>query len=419
MILVKELGMSRTSMKKRGLATLKVIPPAVTLACTSLPAPIKWMTLTNDSLPEREKMQGVEEMKAGNEIKTIEREVTGKLKVVMTKIAERNGSEEMLAHGEDYEDEDWECPHCSFTNYSRTSYRMFCAQCHRPRNEIPLRSGYLLTGGSGSGKSVVLGQLIHWARTQGWLALVVPSGWRFANWSPMIVPSQHIPDMFEDPFESTDVLQSFVNGHSRALLESIPIREKVASERWNNAQNLAQLLDAALDDDRFEERSTALFDIIQELSTCVEAPCLVAVDEIETFFAPYIDHYYDSEQLVPEDLIGISRLRAGLYYPQADVENDPHQAPLLFKRGLALYATHSYGRPNTLGKNVSFRTIVPHMPHELRVLPFDDAEFQAACDFYRDDMVADKEALTYHNIRSLKLMTQRNPRKLYSRLLLL
>jgi len=100
-------------------------------------------------------------------------------------------------------------------------------------------------------------------------------------------------------------------------------------------------------------------------------------------------------------------------------EEDERPRSLVMRRGVALYSTTSRGsRPNCFGKKV-FRQIVPHMPHEVPVSRYTDDEFNAAVALYRENLVYDKEVLTGQTIKGLMMMTQRNPKKLFQRFLML
>lgn len=299
------------------------------------------------------------------------------------------------------QDEDWTCD-CGFVNFASKSKRLFCAKCNALRRPLPTRRSYLLTGQRGIGKSMELARVVQWARKRGWVALVVPSAWHYVNMGDWVSPSDRYPGKFEQPHGAKDVLSWTLSGNARSSLEAVKIMQPQARERWG-AETLRDLLEAACEDDNFDEASTAVSDAFEALAVTDAVPVLLAVDEISSWFAVHVDHYFKQKRLLPTDVVGVDRMLS----PLLDAE-------FRFERGLALYAD-SGSRQIKLAAR--FRQILSHMPHEIKCLPLDDLEFRAAIDYYVDFMHVGRP-LDDRAVNTLKMTTQRNPRALYDRMLI-
>ena len=86
-----------------------------------------------------------------------------------------------------------------------------------------LAPGMLLTGGAGSGKSMALLNVVHWAKTSGWLVCYVPNARQWTHgqyWEPH--PS------IAGSMVQTDAVYNFLSGFAQAnqeLLSSIPLQQ--------------------------------------------------------------------------------------------------------------------------------------------------------------------------------------------------
>lgn len=295
------------------------------------------------------------------------------------------------------QNEDWDCGNCGFSNYASKSLRMFCAKCGSLRSPLPSRSSYLLTGPRGSGKSCALARIVFGARQRGWIALVVPSAWHYVNAGVYVTPSKLNPGLFEQPNGALAVLQATKDAHSRDALEKVALLDT----RWG--ATAADLLDAALQEDRIDDASSAVNELVLSLAASDTVPCLVAVDEISSWFTDGIIYYFKRKQLRPDDVVSVATMKA----PLTDA------GAFAGKKSLAVFAD-STSRQIALRSH--FRAIVPHMPVEVPVAPFTDTEFKAALERYRDAFNVDP--IDDQKLRSLMMCTQRNPKLLFERMLM-
>ena len=89
-----------------------------------------------------------------------------------------------------------------------------------------LAPGLLLTGGAGSGKSMALLDVVHWAKTSGWLVCYVPNAreWTHgAYWEP----HPQIPGSMVQTDLVFDFLRAFALANE-SLLESIPLQHDLS-----------------------------------------------------------------------------------------------------------------------------------------------------------------------------------------------
>lgn len=349
------------------------------------------------TVPEVKNMIGVRnELKASAAaVRVMNRETSSVLIETLHRIEHREPSASI-------QDEDWRCPYCDFVNFASKSKRMFCAKCHRTRSPLPSRRSYLLTGQRGIGKSMALARLVQWARARGWVAIFVPSAWHYVNMGHWVAPSEHMAEKYEQPHGALEVLQSTLVGNRRSSLDAVKLQTDTARERWG-VDTLTQLLKAAVEEERFEDASTAVADVVTELTETDAVPVLLAVDDISSWFVDKVDHWFRRVRLSPTDVAGVDLMLKPLMDPN-----------FRFKRGTAVYAD-STCRPIKLKQ--PFRKILSHMPIELRINPLTDEEFSAAVAWYTEFMRVGKP-LDSSLIATLKMATQRNPKSLHEHMLL-
>lgn len=349
------------------------------------------------TVPEVKNMIGVrKELKqSAPGVRVMNREASSVLIETLHRIEHREPSASI-------QDEDWQCPYCDFVNFASKSKRMFCAKCHRTRSPLPSRRSYLLTGQRGIGKSMALARVVQWARARGWVAVFVPSAWHYVNMGHWVTPSEHIADKFEQPHGALEVLRSTLVANRRSSLEAVKLQTDTARERWG-VNTLTQLLEVAIEEDKFEDASTAVADVVAELAEAEAVPVLLAVDEISSWFADKVDHWFRRVRLSPTDVAGVDLMLKPLLDPN-----------FRFKRGTAVYADSSC-RPIKLKQ--PFRKLLSHMPIELRINPLSDDEFGAAVEWYTEFMHVGK-SLDSSLISTLKMATQRNPQSLHEHMLL-
>ena len=89
-----------------------------------------------------------------------------------------------------------------------------------------LAPGLLLTGGAGSGKSLSLLHIVHWARSAGWLVCYIPNARQWTHgqyWEP----HPYIPDSMVQVDLAYNFLSSFAAANA-ALLDSVPLQHELS-----------------------------------------------------------------------------------------------------------------------------------------------------------------------------------------------
>lgn len=305
------------------------------------------------------------------------------------------------------QDEDWVCPKCDYVNYASKTKRMFCGKCWTVRSPLPARRSYLLTGQRGIGKSMELVRTVQYARDRGWVAIVVPSAWHFVNAGHWVSPSETSTGRFEQPHGALDVMKWAFEANRESSLAKVKVKDEEIRDRWG-ADNLKDLLAKGLEEDTLDEErtrddaSSVLADVIRVLYEADEVPTLLAVDEINCWFPPTVEHFFKQKQLGPRQIASVDEMMA----PLTDFKD--------IKRGLAIYADTTC-RPVKLPKK--FRQLLSHMPLELQVKPLNDDELKAAVLWMKEFFFIDKN-LDEQYVNNLAVKTQRNHRLLYEHLLL-
>ena len=89
-----------------------------------------------------------------------------------------------------------------------------------------LAPGLLLTGGAGSGKSLSLLHIVHWARSAGWLVCYIPNARQWTHgqyWEP----HPYIPESMVQVDLAYNFLSSFAAANA-ALLDSVPLQHELS-----------------------------------------------------------------------------------------------------------------------------------------------------------------------------------------------
>jgi len=332
--------------------------------------------------------------------KALERTVGNRLVEALERAAAEPRAETLAS------DEDFECPECGFVTFASKSFRLSCAKCGAPREPLPARDAYLLTGARGSGKSVCLATVVSWARRRDWLALYVPRAWDLAHAGAYVVPSQHRAGKFEEPRGSRAILEAFRAAHGPQAAR-VAVADGEVGERWG-ASTLAGVLDAALDDKRVDEASTGLADVLGVLRAQTELPALVAVDEY-TALVGRAEAFWDNKRLACGDLVHLEALAA---LGPAGVPEDKRIA-----RGAYVLADSlARGPPGLDAREKRLR--VAHPPFELPMGRYDDSEFVAAVHRYASAGFLGVD-LSAADLDELKVATQRNPELLFKRLMMM
>ncbi|KAK9835774.1 hypothetical protein WJX74_007629 [Apatococcus lobatus] len=191
-----------------------------------------------------------------------------------------------------------------------------------------LRKLYLV-GPSGSGKSVALAILAHWARTSGWLVLYIPTAKALIEGGTF---RQHESGGWDNP-ENARLLLSSLLHHHKAHLDSMPAAataeagpdggEQAAGEgASNSAASLGDIARAAMDPLQDSLPVQAVLDIVDHLLHQNQIPVLLAIDDYPALTLPKTDYGTGTSEIKRRQLSTSElRLAAGLRLMTRDAPN--------------------------------------------------------------------------------------------------
>ncbi len=157
------------------------------------------------------------------------------------------------------------------------------------------RRKYILDGPVGSGKSVALGMLVHWARAMGWLVFYIPSAKKWTQGS--FYYRNEETGLVDTPVTAHTALEGFLKSHSELLdtlpchiLDPIPLGEGAGVPRARGLQQISLPERATLK--HLVENGLsmshagvgAVVRLRQELSLVKEVPVLIAIDDYNSWF---------------------------------------------------------------------------------------------------------------------------------------
>ncbi|CAM6020562.1 unnamed protein product [Sphagnum balticum] len=157
------------------------------------------------------------------------------------------------------------------------------------------RRKYILDGPVGSGKSVALATLVHWARVQGWLVFYIPSAKDWTQGS--FYYRNEETGLVDTPVTAQTALEGFLKSHSELLdtlpchiLDPIPLGEGAGVPRARGLQQISLPERATLK--HLVEKGLsmshagvgAVVRLRQELSLVKEVPVLIAIDDYNSWF---------------------------------------------------------------------------------------------------------------------------------------
>lgn len=320
----------------------------------------------------------------------------------------------------------------------------------------------LLTGDRGVGKSVVLNQSVLHAREQGWIVLFIPNGWDHAQNGFYIEPISsrngvtNIPDnnLFDNVEMTLNVLRGFYQAHGEKLA-TIELRdaESIAKKyesflkkftvRFNRALemkgrselNFFELRRVILDEDHIDEEyegdksiledfsyanstiknlsdlvllgiahhdlaGLVFLDLVEELKELTSTPVLFAVDQYNSWDNESAFSYRNvtispRQMCVPYSLSFLSKARGEMEHWQV-------------KNGLCIAAV-SLKSLSYKQKNVQlYKDAISSIPVTIYVQPYNDTEFEAACQHYETERHSHVTPNEQH-LKSFQMLVESNP----------
>eukprot|EP00756_Hemistasia_phaeocysticola_P036460 Hpha_TRINITY_DN16643_c1_g3::TRINITY_DN16643_c1_g3_i1::g.181923::m.181923/K17408/DAP3, MRPS29; small subunit ribosomal protein S29 len=261
------------------------------------------------------------------------------------------------------------------------------------------KSGFILDGPHGCGKSAILNQVVHSARSRGILTVFIPDATEWTSGS-FVMPSTVVPGFFDNPNECLELLRYFCR---------CPVNQRILSERplsrvypmprlgqQDKLETVWDLLHFAFDD---VETCPIVFKyFLDELIAIKDIPVLFVVDSFDRLckYTEYHEMHPDVLRGLPIDGFDIKTL------PKKRI----HSSRLVLSRALNYIMTAN--EPNKLVIAASTREVganaqgthdfTPFQPdqdtmlHTLKVPPrYDEYEMRSILRFYLETMEASEQ----------------------------
>lgn len=150
------------------------------------------------------------------------------------------------------------------------------------------RPGFIFDGETGTGKSALMAQAVHFARSRGIITVYIPNAhtWTHGEWS---WPSTILPGFFDVPDAARKFLEMFARAHSDALREwklrvtpkDLPVEPN--ETRPESLYDLCRWAHSAPSPASVDRQSVAVKYLLDELVAETEKPILFVVDGMNLF----------------------------------------------------------------------------------------------------------------------------------------
>jgi len=165
--------------------------------------------------------------------------------------------------------------------YLKTLDKSFFTHSQSILGEPSDSNSVVLGGEAGFGRSVMLLQIVLWARANGWLTVFIPNAYDMVS-DGIIYPSRCMPGLWDQPEVASNFCLKLLEAHEDKF-SNIPLRgeyDMLGFEQGDDT-TLADLLRFGSESFRYAVDSVLNFK--EELSRVVEYPVLVAIDSINAF----------------------------------------------------------------------------------------------------------------------------------------
>nr|CCA25380.1 conserved hypothetical protein [Albugo laibachii Nc14] len=221
---------------------------------------------------------------------------------------------------------------------------------------------YILDGARGTGKSLALLQIVHFARANNWIVLYVPRARSWCFRAPYVIPSTITPSKFDIDLYGQQMLKMLAKSHHHQLLE-IPLRNEYGDRYYptekfeqrpktgvktNDAPlTLADIVEVGIREE--DLACPAVVDLRAELNQVEEFPVLIAIDEFSSWYQDTI-FGFDGKPVYPSDISVVDAL--------LDVGPNGYLEDRKLKNGLFIGATTDrYPSKVKLWEKINFKEI--------------------------------------------------------------
>jgi hypothetical protein len=249
----------------------------------------------------------------------------------------------------------------------------------------------ILAGPRELGKSVVLCQVVQWARSNGWIVLYSPSSGRLLRKGIQIYPSRHTEGKFDQPDLAGPMLHNLRKAHGKQLNrlklkgEPRPMyvaerqrkEEKRAKKRTSSGGNVECTLLDIVDHGLLNgaDAATCYHDLREQLSLVDDndnAKVLFVIDDVNTLYSDTV-FGYEMKKIDASELT-----LSGTLQP---FNANGLRQKFVPKNGALLCATT--GTSNFLPSVKDVEKTAPNMfDYLVPVRPYDEGEFDAAIRLY-------------------------------------
>lgn len=266
---------------------------------------------------------------------------------------------------------------------------------------------YVLYGKPGSGKSMTLGHVIHYAYASGFVIVHVPWVWDWFGHSKEVVTSIQDPSLIDLPLDAATWLKHFEMANSDLItcLDLRATKDYVWNQREKNAKDspLMELVRHGINRVKYAPACVdALVNELKHYSRQGRCKTLVAIDGYNGFFAP--STRLRTEQKIYMVPANVTLTRTFLSAVKADWNNGAVivTADRRSGRGGLFQINHTDQPVSLLGKQGT-ESLDPFVP--ILVPELTEAEFHSWLDYFEE-----KRWLQTPGARAeLEFLSQRNP----------
>lgn len=269
---------------------------------------------------------------------------------------------------------------------------------------------YVLYGKVGSGKSITMAHVLHYAHASGFIIVHIPWVWNWFGSSKEVVTSIQDPSLIDLPLDAASWLKRFDTTNSDLLtrLDLRVTKDFVWNQREKTPKDspLTEMVNYGINRVKYAPAVVdAVVNELKHFSRQGSCKTLVAIDGYNGFFAP--SSRLRTEQKIFMIPSNVTLTRTFLSAVKADWNNGAVIVTVDRRSGRGgKFLINNSDQPVALLGKQGIESLDPFVP--ILVPQLTEAEFHSLLDFYEE-----KRWLQTPNARTeLEFITQRNPKEL-------
>lgn len=275
------------------------------------------------------------------------------------------------------------------------------------KEDKPKQHKFILHGPQGSGKSLSLLHILHYASMRDWQILYVPDGFRFidSQGSTEIQPSQWRPGRFDQPKESLMWLSNF----RQLNLQFLQKNHTTADYNWGKRESTEKgcpLIDVVHQGiGRSMYAADAVGVLLKELRTVPERKILLAIDRFNGIFSD--TSHKINEKLVDRKDLSLVHHFNKLLTPEYSLGNNSAYVFALSSKGQYMKSQNS---DPIDGVNEKIMEKFDDFT-KVKISNYNEREFETIIDLYKSKRWIGREP-TPNIIKELGFLTGKNPQSI-------